>query len=405
MGWPFAGVTSGYSMSTTIFFAFVTCVASVLLWGAYMWWRYRWCEPASAEPDSRTDFSDVEIPELHFSDDGRREPAGLGDEPELTPRIRFKDPLDSDPHFNVAHRPNPNSKPKQEKPPSSRKKVGPRKYSFGVSPKDEAPSKSKRVDADAHKTPQEGQKARKPLRQEPDDIDDTSRAWPPVPDLPRPPEKKVAKVPTPRKVPASYKVPASHNAPAPKRALEAGPPAKRPARPVPPTAVSAVPAEGASPPPRRGQNLRQILEPLGGKRGSITVGQQIVVRSLLGRPAPEWMSDTQAATLLSVRFCCEHLLAGVMGGYGDTDVDPIVLRRLTVLVVADKQAREQVVQWDAQRTLNSDGNPVFRQRDPKTVRMIERLARRLLDEGNPDVGPGSPSPGGPGSVSASGSVL
>ncbi len=137
-------------------------------------------------------------------------------------------------------------------------------------------------------------------------------------------------------------------------------------------------------PAKQGRRLRQILKPLGGQPGSITTGQQVAVRSFLGRPAPDWMSDRQARVLLSVRYCCEHILLNVMGPHEDAVVDPDVLRRLTVTIVSDQTIRDQVVAWDAHAGLDSNGKPVYRHRDPKTVRLVEGFARKLLEDGTVD---------------------
>ncbi len=390
MGWPFAGVTSGQGMSTTIFVGFLACLVAVLLWGAAMWWRYRWRGPVESSSRASAEFRDPAFSEPGFAADGRREPAGLSQDPDGLSRVRFKDPGDLGHDVNVAHRPNPKAaerpKPRKKDPRQAKSKAGANRFSFVVPAAEKLRREAQRREVPRPGTqerplPMEKPKPRETAVTGAADPLDASRTWPPVADVPAPVAvKKVAK---PKSV---------------HKAFKAAPPANQSAKAAPQTAVSGE----AGPPARRGQSLRQILEPLGGQPGSITVGQQIVVRSMLGRPAPEWMSDIQARTLLSVRFCCEHILASVMGTFGDAIVDPVVLRRLTVLVVADKQTREQVVKWDAQRTLNSDGNPVFRQRDPKTVRMIERLARRLLDESGDDPGAAPSAPESNHPISASG---
>ncbi len=129
-------------------------------------------------------------------------------------------------------------------------------------------------------------------------------------------------------------------------------------------------------------NFRKIMEPLGGEPGSITAVQQIFVSTLLGCLAPEWMSDRQASVLLSARSCCEDILRGVTGSHGEAD--PVALLRLTLAVTADRAVCGQAVKWEAMKTLDQHGNPVYRNRDPEIVRRIENCARKILRELNDD---------------------
>lgn len=126
------------------------------------------------------------------------------------------------------------------------------------------------------------------------------------------------------------------------------------------------------------RRLRDDLADIGGTPGTVTAGQQIVIRSLLGKPAPEWMSQQQAAVLLSARYCAEKILSDVLDTHGRYFVEPDVLRRMVFAIVADPEVRDEVMRWDAEATLDSSGNPVYRTRNRKVVRLIENHARELL---------------------------
>ncbi len=133
-------------------------------------------------------------------------------------------------------------------------------------------------------------------------------------------------------------------------------------------------------PDEKKHRLEKVLEPLGGQPGSIDARQRVVVGSLLGKPAPDWMSQQQAGVLLSVRCCCQNILEDILKVQDDEAVDPDVLRRLTIATVSDPFVRNQVVEWEASAMLDSYGNPVYRARDPKTVGIIENTARLYLEE-------------------------
>ncbi len=133
------------------------------------------------------------------------------------------------------------------------------------------------------------------------------------------------------------------------------------------------------------RRLKQIFEPIGGRPGSIDARQRVIVGSLLGGPAPDWMSDKQAGALLSVRSCCQSILDDIVNDGHDEDdgedaVDPVLLRRFTLAIVADPYLRNQVVRWDASSVLDSYGNPVYRNRDPKSVNQIQSIALAYLQE-------------------------
>lgn len=126
------------------------------------------------------------------------------------------------------------------------------------------------------------------------------------------------------------------------------------------------------------RRLRDDLADIGGTPGTVTAGQQIVIRSLLGKPAPEWMSQQQAAALLSARYCAENILNDVLDTHGRYFVEPEVLRRMVFAIVADHEVRDEVMRWEAEATLDSNGNPVYRTRNREVVRLIENHARKLL---------------------------
>ncbi len=127
-------------------------------------------------------------------------------------------------------------------------------------------------------------------------------------------------------------------------------------------------------------NLENILEPVGGQPGSLDDRQRVVVGSLLGKPAPDWMSAQQARVLLSVGGCCRNILEELLNDNDDEAIDPVVLRRLTIATVSDPFVRNQVLDWEAHAVLNSYGNPVYRHRDPKTVGLIKDAAQLYLSE-------------------------
>ncbi len=342
-GLTFAGLASDLVMNTIVFVVFVVSVSATLLWGAVMWWRWR--GPGSAsEPSQNAN-----------QKPGSRSRLGQNREGELAIGSgKHSDFLDSEPVSDAPHE----AVPTEKSIPLKKHKLS----DDGVFPLNDnarqlSASMLERID---RRDNNEDEQSHQQIPDVPAGLKDQSAAVL---------ESEEHNTRTPDNT-HDLEVDAT-----PRRSSSL----RTPLRPETDWQVTA--AQKADTPARRGQKLRQILRPLGGEPGSITTGQQIVVQSFLGRPAPEWMSEHQARVLLSVRYCCEHILLNVMGPHDDAIVDPDVLRRLTVTVVSDQTIRDQVVAWDAQAGLDSNGKPVYRHRDPKTVRLVEGFARKLLEDG------------------------